>query len=301
MQDIAFAAIISLPGSEDRLNRALASSPAPLQVIPGVDGRKMRYDEIALYFDADRALARYGRPMTRGEIGCSLAHFKALKTFLSATSGMSADTVALICEDDVMFEPDGDRFLHEVLSIGRHELTFLVPLVPYTSNQASVVAQGEIATLLRPMPMLRGAGAYLISRRAARSIVSATPRPYWIADNYQWFRERGIDVLTTRKGPIGLQNVPSTIDGPDAHRENDALRIGKIRNRWRGSKSFMTRFGSAHGRRLQRWHRHSAYWARIPPSIRTTAAGGAISLVVNDLATGHTVPQRLLARFFHRA
>lgn len=296
MQQLKYMAVISLPGSEDRLECVRQSSPFPITVVPGVNGRALSPDELASSFDVKRSTARYGRPQTRGEIGCSLAHVKALRAFLENTEGDHPDTLALICEDDVQFKDGAENFIQEILSAHEHELTFLVPNSPYTPEQVRTLTPNSSVKLHRPMPLLRGACAYLISRRAALAIVSAAHRPYWIADDYQWYRERGIDVLATDLGPITLQNVPSVIDSGGEHRGNAALEVGRISSRWRGTKSFATRFGSVRASRLQMWHRNAAWWAHLPAPVRMSPAGRFLSILVNDMATGHTLPQRLIAR-----
>lgn len=289
---LQFAAVISMPKDQARRERSIVSAPVDLQVVPGVAVQPHADHEP---FDTVRARDRYGRQLLPGEVGCALAHLNALRSFLRATDGSPAQTLALIAEDDALWTEGAGPALQAVAALP-HELTFLFSNHPYRRREIRTVDTALTGLeVVRPVPMARGAVAYLVSRSAASIIVQRTGRPFWIADDYQAFREMGIDVRSVVDFPVTVQHVPSTVDDSSARQQG----FSDLRPRstfLRGRKSFLTRFGSVSDRRLERWHRAAGGYARLPLGVRASPAGRALSMAINDAATGHLLPQRLAAR-----
>ena len=95
--------LINLDGSDQRLARSAASLAAaglPFARLPAFDGRKLTKAEFPLY-DARATLARFGRDLTGGEIGCFLSHLDAARRFLD-----NGDTFGLVVEDDLSVPHD---------------------------------------------------------------------------------------------------------------------------------------------------------------------------------------------------
>jgi glycosyl transferase, family 25 len=69
--------------------------------IKAIDGRKLSGDELLEVYDEKKALEVHGRPLARGEIGCTLSHLECYKKIISQNL-----PGAFIFEDDVVFSVD---------------------------------------------------------------------------------------------------------------------------------------------------------------------------------------------------
>lgn len=108
-----------------------------------------------------------GRHPGKGEIGCYISHVKALKAFLE-----SSYEFGLICEDDISFSP---ALFQKILFLLTQQKT-LWDLCSFELSVKKPAAPLPIASLGNHALCLYqkqafGAGAYLINRAAARSLV----------------------------------------------------------------------------------------------------------------------------------
>ena len=69
--------------------------------IKAIDGREMSCEDLLKFYDKKKALEVHGRPLARGEIGCTLSHLECYKKIISQDLAG-----AFIFEDDVVFSAD---------------------------------------------------------------------------------------------------------------------------------------------------------------------------------------------------
>ena len=80
--------------------------------VEAVDGYSLSEEEINLNFDEALANKRYGRKLNRGEIGCTLSHYKCYNQLLSSNRQF-----ALILEDDISIIKDIKQIIPKLYSI----------------------------------------------------------------------------------------------------------------------------------------------------------------------------------------
>ncbi len=267
-----------------------------METLDGVDARGWSSQQIEARFDVTRARDRYGRAALPGEVGCTLAHLAAMRRFLDCTTGGGDQTLGLITEDDTAWTGGSVTALAHSAALD-HEFTLLWPeeSSPSFKEVHTIRKMPGGLELVRPLPFPRSTLAYLVSRRAAKTIVQRARRPFWIADDYQALREIGVDVRAIPQFPVARQDVTSTVDAGGG-REASYFSLQPRLSLLRGRKSFLVRFRTVEERRMRRWHRHADAYARLPLPVRASALGRAASIVINDAATGPLPPQRLAAR-----
>jgi glycosyl transferase family 25 len=104
--------VISLPTSADRRRKmadGLKAAGLPYRVIDGVVGKDLSRTELQ-HWAPHRFMARFGRELGPGEIGCTLSHRIALETFLT-----SEESTALILEDDAIVLPNVREAIKAIL------------------------------------------------------------------------------------------------------------------------------------------------------------------------------------------
>ncbi|WP_071893904.1 glycosyltransferase family 25 protein [Neomicrococcus aestuarii] len=198
------------------------NSANSFEVFDAFDGRN---GQGATEFDLSRAAEITGRPLVGGEIGCAISHFRLMKQF-SLETGADSDLM-LIAEDDARFERDFEETLERILTRVRPIDLIVLSEAWGGVNFGSSISifrnptawLGSMSFLAKPVgPLLNsykhrvghvkdyvwGAGLYLVSREAARRIVSlsdSSARSHWLSDAYHYFAPRsGIDVLVCRPG-----------------------------------------------------------------------------------------------------
>ncbi len=107
----------------------------------------------------------HGRTVNRRELACYLSHLKAIQTFLE-----SNESHGIIAEDDITLRPDFDLAVDAALAYSRYwnilRLTGLseghpVTVLPLCKPYWLCINRGR----------LKGAGAYIIDRSAARALL----------------------------------------------------------------------------------------------------------------------------------
>jgi glycosyl transferase family 25 len=158
------AYVINLARARDRWDSVvtrLAAAGIAYERIDAVDGRAL---ELPIpEFDEPRHRLMTGRLPIPAEIGCYLSHLKAVDAFLATD-----DTHALILEDDAAFDATLASVIDAALvwsaawdvlrlsTVGRDRVVPVIPL-------------GDGAALGVNFTRTKGAAAYMLSRRAARS------------------------------------------------------------------------------------------------------------------------------------
>ena len=99
------AFIISLPKDKlrrEHLEAQLRQTTVPFTVIEAVNGAALPSDALAAAYDPGKAVRRFNRELSKGEIGCALSHVSIYRRMVEEYIPM-----ALILEDDAhILDPD---------------------------------------------------------------------------------------------------------------------------------------------------------------------------------------------------
>lgn len=161
------AYLINLDSAQDRwasVEKAFSQTSFTVCRISAVNGHALRLP-IPEYSEP---LYRWfhGRTTAFGQVGCYLSHIKAMQAFLATD-----DECALIGEDDLTLRPDFEAALAAALAHSKHwnilRLTGLgqsrpLPVAKLFADYRLCIGLGR----------LKGTGAYLIDRKAARALVT---------------------------------------------------------------------------------------------------------------------------------
>lgn len=205
--------LINLPRSEQRRRFALGElakiGSVPVMV-DAVDGRQLNLDRLIEQgiYSPDKANEAFSRQLSMAEIGCSLSHYNMYRRIVERN-----DPVALILEDDVLFEPGFTTKLlaaYRQLPEGWGILHLNCSCTRYESAGESIVKYDGVGSL----PV--AASAYLISRRGAELMLeNALPIRYpadsILGRGLRW----GIDTYGVLPPITSINNIfPSQIQAP---------------------------------------------------------------------------------------
>ncbi|MDO4698038.1 MAG: glycosyltransferase family 25 protein [Pasteurellaceae bacterium] len=151
-----------------------------------------------LLFDIASLKRNIQRPVTLGEIGCTLSHLKVWQAIANNTQIAEHD-FALVAEDDIRFIPHFDQYLVSLVqSISQQalDIVLLHKLGLYIEGNLPRFSGGG-GTLHYFIPTLAcqcdndGSALYLIRKAKAKSLVSelASRKPDWLADQFSAFCE----------------------------------------------------------------------------------------------------------------
>ena len=215
------AYLINLDAATDRrafMEKALEATSFSVQRVPAVDGRELPMP-IEGYAEA-KYHRRHGRTTKPGEIGCYFSHVKAWRAFLE-----TGDPYGLICEDDLVLGPDLEKVIAQAIGLARHWNILRLTALG-TGNPVPVISMGGKYSLCVNFGRLKGTGAYVLDRAAARALVAGM-LPMWLPFDHALDREwvHGLKALSVCPFPVSqTDNVfRSTIQGQKA-RKLSALR-----------------------------------------------------------------------------
>ncbi len=242
------AYLINLAAAADRLahmERAFAATSIPLERVPAIDGNALTlphpgYDE-RLYH------RRHGRTTKPGEIGCYLAHIRAIETFLA-----SGEDHGLICEDDLTLLPHFEPVLTATLRTARHwNVLRLSGLSP--GHPAPVADLGHGCRLCVNFGRLKGAGAYVLDRAAATRLATGL-LPMWLPWDHAIDREWPFGLRACSVFPFPASQTDqlfrSSIQG------GQARKLSPLR-RWATTYPYQIRT------ELSRWIRRGLHYLRL--------------------------------------
>jgi glycosyl transferase family 25 len=151
-----------------RLERLMRAMPFPFQRVVGVDSVDLSDKQLLDYVDPVAYQKFYGRVPQKGEVLCTHSHIQAWRTFLD-----SRYAYALILEDDTIFDPAEMAFFVSKLT-EKHHLWDVCNLDTRAKGAKRFrLTLGQIGDRRRSVGhRLYGADAYLISRDAARKLLS---------------------------------------------------------------------------------------------------------------------------------
>ena len=174
--------------------------------IPAVDGNTLMLT--CANFDANRFRRFHGRFLNIYEVACYLSHMKAIQAFLKTN-----EEHALICEDDIFVNPDLENVIAAALQ-ERTSWNILRLTGLYLGNTVSVKKLTGEYSLAVQLGRLKGAGAYILDRKAAEAFVKHL-LPMWLPWDHAFDREWffGLKALSVTPFPISQtrEHFPSAI------------------------------------------------------------------------------------------
>ena len=173
----------SAPGRWEHMVAAFQATDIRLNRIAAVDGAAITLpmDE----FDVAGYRRRHGREINIFEVACYLSHLKAMRAFLEHSDAEHA----LILEDDVSPSPSMDEVIREAMKFAdRWSVLRLSGLSRGKPLRVRKLPSGH--TLSVNVGRVKGAGAYIVNRAAAKQFVDhllPITLPYDHALDREWF------------------------------------------------------------------------------------------------------------------
>jgi glycosyl transferase family 25 len=198
--------VISLVSAEER--RAAFTEQAQLARSPWRFVDAATTPTPLIRYSESRAVRRFGRALSRGEIGCFVSHYAVWKSLLAST-----DQQRLVLEDDVIVDWNTiDRLLELDLGSMGLDLVRLYATHPFQHRPAIHHFLGPHTHLVRVQGMFLGAQGYFLSRAAAERLLrlaTSIEMPVdWLMGRY-W--EYGFPNYCVFPFPIIERYVPSNI------------------------------------------------------------------------------------------
>lgn len=203
--------VVNLDRHTERLDRLRNSANAhgvEIQRIPAVDGRSLPPSYDPTLVDVSGFESRNGRTPLPGEVGCYLSHIEALRAALASASEM-----AVILEDDVLFEPGLQPFLDDLAKVDGWGLVKLVNHRIRGFKPRARTPSGVVLGRCIHGPMGSSAG-YVVRKAETQKLIDALlpmQLPYDVALEQGW--KTGVNTLIVRDTPVRLQSMGSDI-GP---------------------------------------------------------------------------------------
>ncbi|UKH20179.1 glycosyltransferase family 25 protein [Actinobacillus pleuropneumoniae] len=184
-------------------------------VFSAINTMNVEQSELEQRFDFAKFEQRYGRKVTKGEIGCTMSHLGVYELIVNDES-INEDDYALVCEDDCLlaanFQQNLTALLNEKLNadivlVGQSKIlsfddTELAINYPTTFRfLQKKIGETEYRYAYPYKNYFAGTVAYLIKKSTARKFLAqkATELPFWLADDYILFGQQfAINTLVVR-------------------------------------------------------------------------------------------------------
>lgn len=173
--------------------------------IEAVQGNCISLTKLIEKFDEELAYNRYGRKLNRGEIGCTLSHFKCYEKIATEND------YALILEDDISVIGDigAISMLDPILKKD-------VPVIVFLSGdywfykKRKFYANLEIASVYDAV----GSYAYFINKAAAKLILRKNNKASNVADDWALYRRQGVNLFAVYPYLVdaNIESFESTIN-----------------------------------------------------------------------------------------
>jgi len=217
------AYVINLDSAESRwehIRNAFATTPFEIIRVKAVDGRKIVLP--VPEFDERKFRRFHGRGTNIFEVACYLSHITAMRTFLE-----TSDNHAMICEDDLYPKANLEEFLENLMKTSAHwnvaRLSGLTAGTPF-----KVAALGGDYSLNVQLGRLKGCGAYIVDRKAARAFVTGL-LPMWLPWDHAADREWILGLKAVSISPFPISQNEETF--ASAIQGNAQRRLSSFR-RW---------------------------------------------------------------------
>lgn len=177
---------------------------ADFQVFSAFNTMNETEESLNKRFNLAYFLQKYGRNVTKGEVGCTLSHLGVYQTIADDTS-ISEDDYCLICEDDVLFHYDFWAALENLFAVPPKSDIVLVgqsKISDFNHSELEINYPTTFSFLLNKIDdkgmtlsypyknYYAGTVAYLIKKSAVRTFLSQLNHgnlPYWLADDFILF------------------------------------------------------------------------------------------------------------------
>ncbi|OOF87789.1 glycosyltransferase family 25 protein [Rodentibacter ratti] len=233
--------LISLDKDEQRRALFFAQpDTADFCVFSAINTMQLEWQELAQQFDLAQFEQRYGRKVTKGEIGCTLSHL-AVYRLIVEDERMAEDDYALVCEDDALFAPNFQQNLTALLKqnnampivligqskIARFNDTELEINYPTTFSFLCHKA-GAVAYAYPYKSYFAGTVGYLIKKSAARVFLKQLEqgKPFWLADDFLLF-ETQLTLPNQVVRPLMVIENPQLVSNLEAIRGSQANNLAK--------------------------------------------------------------------------
>ena len=177
------AVIINLETATDRwkaIGERFARTMISIVRVPAVNGAALQLP--IPEFHEPRFRWRHGRAINPREIGCFLSHVAAMRAFLE-----TGDSHGLICEDDIVPGPHFAEVLKSALLHARHWNVLRVTGLGIGKPLKVRELAGDFRLCIS-LGRVKGAGAYVVDRAAARAFVDRL-LPMWLPFDHAVDRE----------------------------------------------------------------------------------------------------------------
>lgn len=188
---------------------------ADFQVFSAFNTMNESEESLNKRFNLPRFLQKYGRNVTKGEVGCTLSHLGVYQQIV-ADAAIGESEYALVCEDDALFNQGFQANLNAILASGIRSDIVLVgqsKIATFTDRELEINypttlrcwqnnIQGTSFAVSYPYKnYYAGTVAYLIKKSAARTFLqhAQNPLPFWLADDFILFGEQWhLDIQVVR-------------------------------------------------------------------------------------------------------
>lgn len=184
-----------VPERWEHMSTTFAKVDIPVVRVSAIDGKQLQLP--CASFDDKKFRNFHGRNINIFEVACYLSHLKAIELFLE-----SDDEISMICEDDLFLKPRASEVIKAALA--KRSLWNILRLTGLRKGKACRVQHLTSDHFLTVhLGRLKGAGAYLIDRKAA-SILVKKLLPMWLPWDHAIDREWnfGLKALAVAPFPI---------------------------------------------------------------------------------------------------
>ena len=217
------AYVINLDRAPERwvhMEKSFAKTKIALHRVPAIDGKNLSLPSED--FDARRFRLFHGRVINIYELACYLSHLKALEAFLA-----SGEEHALICEDDIFLKEELDAVV--VAALRDSSSWNILRLTGLSKGKAlSLKKLTPDYSLCLQLGRLKGAGAYLVDRKAAALFVQKL-LPMWLPWDHAMDREWVFGLKALSVAPFPISQTDEKFQS--AIQENSQPRLSKLQ-RW---------------------------------------------------------------------
>ena len=209
------------------LGDSIVQQSISVQFFDAIDGRQsypqVSNDEI---LDQNQSILRRFTPLTSGEVGCYLSHFRAIKQ--AYENGQ--DRLCLL-EDDISINDNFTFILEQIFELPE-EFEF-VRLMGLKRHKYKVIKslEGNV-NLVRPIKGLCGTQGYTINRRGMEKIIAKGSRIYEPIDKfYDHFWDTDLQCYAVEPHIIKEVPRPTTVAKPDMVKANKPL-AKRLKKEW---------------------------------------------------------------------
>jgi len=163
--------VISLPRSVERranVSACMQAAGLDFEFFDAFDGRSLSAPQLSSLYDEKKAILNVGRPLSFGEIGCSLSHLALYEKLLASDA-----PYALIMEDDIEFSKDILQVLSRTALFPEN---WDVVHLSWEHGQTSLLNRIRLTSRYKMVRFIFhswGSYAYLVGRRAAARMLEA--------------------------------------------------------------------------------------------------------------------------------